>query len=110
MEYMEYIIAIITGVCTAIPLIVKLVSVVQANIKEKNWNKMLEMLMGFMEVAEEKFETGAEKKEYVMAMIKASADEIDYPLDMKVISDMIDSLCAMSKKVNVQGTKNPKSK
>jgi hypothetical protein len=76
------------------------VSVVKENIREKNWNKMLDMLMDYMKVAEEKFETGAEKKEYVMAMIKASADQIDYTLDMEVISEMIDSLCAMSKVVN----------
>ena len=100
MEYLEYILAIIAGISTAIPLIVKLISVVKENIREKNWNKMLDMLMNYMKVAEEKFETGAEKKEYVMAMIKASADQIDYTLDMEVISEMIDSLCAMSKVVN----------
>lgn len=108
MEYLEYILAIVAGVSTAIPLIVKLVSVVKENIREKNWNKMLDMLMGFMQVAEEKFETGAEKKEYVMAMIKASADQIDYTLDMEVISDMIDSLCAMSKVVNAESATTKK--
>ena len=33
-------------------------------------------------------------------MIKASADTINYDIDMDAISDLIDSLCNMSKVVN----------
>lgn len=53
-----------------------------------------------MQTAETKFETGAERKEWVLAMVKASADTIDYDIDMDAISDLIDSLCNMSKVVN----------
>ena len=53
-----------------------------------------------MKEAEKKFDTGAEKKEYVMSMIKASADTINYDIDMDAISDLIDSLCSMSKVIN----------
>lgn len=35
-----------------------------------------------------------------MAMVKASADTVNYDLDMDKISDLIDSLCDMSKIVN----------
>lgn len=37
-------------------------------------------------------------------MVKASADTVNYDLDMDKISDLIDSLCDMSKIVN--GTSN----
>jgi hypothetical protein len=33
-------------------------------------------------------------------MVKASADTVDYDIDMEVISKLIDDLCNMSKKVN----------
>lgn len=56
--------------------------------------------MNLMKEAEKKFDTGAEKKEYVMSMIKASADTINYDIDMDAISDLIDSLCSMSKVIN----------
>ena len=56
--------------------------------------------MNLMEEAETKFETGADRKEWVMMMIKASADTINYEIDMDEISKLIDSLCSMTKIVN----------
>lgn len=38
-----------------------------------------------------------------MAMVKASADYINYPVDEDTLSKMIDSLCDMSKVVNGSG-------
>ena len=35
-----------------------------------------------------------------MGMVQASANLVNYDIDMEVVSEMIDSLCAMSKKVN----------
>ena len=46
------------------------------------------------------FEKGADRKEWVLAMVKASADTIKYEIDMDEISALIDSLCDMSKVVN----------
>lgn len=66
-------------------------------VRAKSYNLMV---MNLMQTAETKFETGAERKEWVLAMVKASADTIDYDIDMDAISDLIDSLCNMSKVVN----------
>ena len=58
-----------------------------------------------MEEAERLFEDGADKKAWVLTMIKSTADQIDYKLteeDMKNLSDLIDTLCDMSKVVNVE--------
>jgi len=71
---MNYILAIVSGILTAIPLVVKLISVVQSNIRERNWAELLDMIMILMEEAEQKFEDGATKKEWVLAMVKASSD------------------------------------
>ena len=99
-SYINYIVAILAGLATAIPLVINLIKYVQKAVKEKNWNQVVQLVMNLMKEAEKKFDTGAEKKEYVMSMIKASADTINYDIDMDAISDLIDSLCSMSKVVN----------
>ena len=102
MNILQLIISILSGLAVTIPLIIKLVYYVQAAIKERNWSKLLSLVMAQMAVAEKKFATGAERKEYVMMAIKASADTIDYDIDMAVVSKLIDDLCALSKEVNVE--------
>lgn len=94
------IVSILTGIATAIPLIVQLVKYVKKAIQEKNWNQLVTMVMNLMEEAEKKFTTGAERKEWCLAMVKASADSINYPIDLDAVSALIDSLCDMSKIVN----------
>lgn len=99
-EWVEMILSILSGLVVVIPLVVKLVQFAQLVIKEKNWQKLLELITNFMQEAEQKFATGAEKKDYVMLAIKASADTVNYDIDMEVVSKLIDDLCAMSKRVN----------
>lgn len=96
----NFIISIIAGLGAAIPLVLKLIEYVQKAVKEKNWGQLLNLVMSLMAEAENKFETGAERKEWVLAMVTASANEINYDVDMSAVSNMIDSLCAMSKQVN----------
>lgn len=96
----NFIISIIAGLGAAIPLVLKLIEYVQKAVKEKNWRQLLNLVMSLMAEAESKFETGAERKEWVLAMVTASANEINYDIDMSAISSMIDSLCTMSKQVN----------
>lgn len=100
MDWVKIIVSMLAGLATAIPLVVELVKYVQKAVREKNWSKVLDMVMNLMQTAESKFETGIERKEWVLAMVKASADTIDYDIDMAAVSDLIDSLCNMSKVVN----------
>lgn len=100
MEWVRIVLAIVSGLATAIPLVIKLVEYVQKATKEKNWNKMLDLVIDLMEEAETKFAEGADRKEWVLAMVKASADSINYDVDIEAVSVMIDSLCDMSKVVN----------
>ena len=102
MEWLEYVAAIVTGLTVAIPLVIKLVEYVQKAVKEKNWNAVLTMVMNYMTVAEEKFDNGAERKEWVMAMVAESAKTINYDIDLDTFSTLIDSLCGMTKLVNVK--------
>lgn len=100
MEWLQLTVSVLAGLATAIPLAIKLVEYVQKATKEKNWGKVLDMVMKYMETAEEKFDNGADRKEWVLAMVKASADTVDYDIDMAAISKLVDDLCKMSKTVN----------
>ena len=100
MEWYEIVISILSGLVALIPLVIKLVEYVEKATKEKNWQALLELVMKYMKEAEDKFATGAERKEFVLMAIKASADTLNYDIDLNVVSDMIDSLCEMSKVVN----------
>ena len=100
MQWVNYAVSILSGLAVAIPLVIKLIEYVKKSIREKNWNKLLDLVMNLMKEAESKFERGAEKKEWVLAMVKASADTINYDIDTNAVSELIDSLCDMTKVVN----------
>lgn len=110
MEYTDLIIAIIAGLATAIPLVIKLVEYVRKSIQEKNWGQLVSLVIDLMEEAETKFEDGATRKEWVMAMAKAAADSINYEIDEDSLSKMIDALCDMSKVVNAPATTTTKKR
>ena len=99
-EWLQLAVSVLAGLATAIPLAIKLVEYVQKAVREKNWGKVLDMVMKYMETAEEKFDNGADRKEWVLAMVKASADTVDYDIDMAAISKLVEDLCKMSKTVN----------
>lgn len=100
MEWYEIVISILSGLVAVIPLVIKLVEYVEKATKEKNWALLLDLVMKYMQEAESKFASGAERKEFVLMAVKASADTLNYDIDLEVVSKMIDSLCEMSKVVN----------
>lgn len=101
MKWLELLASILSGLAATIPLVYHLVKYVKQAIKEKNWTLVLSKVMELMAIAETKFEKGAERKEWVLAMLKAGADSINYDIDYVAIGEMIDSLCEMSKMINV---------
>lgn len=110
MNWIEIIVKILTGLAVVIPLVAELVKHVKQSVKEKNWTKLLKMVMELMQTAEGKFKEGAEKREWVLMMIKASADTINYDIDLEQIGQLIDSLCTMSKVVNSPAEKKEEIK
>ena len=107
-EWVRLIVSVLSGLAATIPLVVQLVKYVQRAVKEKNWPQVVNLVMSYMERAEAMFEKGADRKEWVLAMVKASADTIKYEIDMDEISALIDSLCDMSKVVNNSVEVKPK--
>ena len=104
MEWYEILISVLSGLVVTIPLVVKLVEYVRKAIIAKNWNQLLVLIMDLMAEAEGKFETGLERKDWVMMAIKASADTINYDINLEEVSELINALCALSKVVNAPQT------
>lgn len=101
MDIMELILEILSGLIIVIPLVIKLIEYVKKSATEKNWNNLIRLVMNLMATAEGKFDNGADRKEWVIAMVQASANTINYPISEKELGDLIDNLCALTKKVNV---------
>ena len=99
--WIQAIISILSGLAVVIPLLVELIKFIKTSIKEKNWPNILNLVMKLMAEAEEQFETGEEKKQFVINELKAISSTLNYDIDWEVISALIDTLCDMSKKVNI---------
>ena len=103
MEWYEVLISVLSGLAAVIPLVIQLVKYVEKAVKEKNWADLLDLVSNLVQEAEIKFNTGADRKEWVLMMVKASADTINYDIDLEQVSQLIDKLVAMSKVVNAPG-------
>lgn len=102
MEWYEIVISILSGIATCVPIVIKLISYVKALAKEKNWGKLVVIVSNFMAEAEILYSDGASKKDHVINSVMALGKTIDYPVDQDVLSELIDSLVALSKKVNIE--------
>lgn len=101
-KYIELIIAILSGLVATIPLVVQLVKYVKAAIQEKNWSKVMKLVLNLMTEAEKNYATGAERKQYVISSIESIKDTLNYQVDMDQISQMIDAIVAASKTINAE--------
>lgn len=97
-NWMNLVISIITGLTVCIPLVIELVKYVRKAVKEKNWTSLTQLVLKLMAEAEQNYQTGAERKEYVLDSVKALEKTLDYDVDIDVVSTLIDSLAEMAKK------------
>lgn len=100
MEWINYVVSILSGLAVAIPLVIKLIEYISKSIREKNWSKLLDLVLNLMSEAETKFDTSSDRKEWVLSMVESSANTINYDIDINAVSDLIDNLCKMAKAVN----------
>lgn len=100
MEWYKIIASILSGLAVAIPLVIQLVRYIKIAIKEKNWKSLLDLVTNLMKEAEGKFDNGADRREWVLTCVKATANTINYDIDLDQVGKLIDSLCEMSKVVN----------
>lgn len=100
-QTLQIIVQILTTLVTLVPMVYALVKYVVLATKEKNWNKLLSLLLKLCAEAEEQFSEGADKKQWVMSMVKSSLNTINYEIDDETLSALIDSLIELTNKVNV---------
>ena len=109
-NWVQIVVSILSGCAVCLPLVIKLVQYVGASVKEKNWNDIVKLAIGYMTTAETKFSDNATRKEWVLSMVKSSAKSVNYELDdtsLQKISEMIDSICTAAKTINtVSDTEN----
>ena len=105
MEWYEILISVLTGLTVIIPLGIQLAQWIQKAVREKNWNRIIVMVIEYMETAETMFATGAERKSWVIEMLKTSAKVSNFDLteeNLLKISELIDKMCELSKKINIE--------
>ena len=106
MSWVEIVVSILSGLAVCIPLVVQLVNVVRASVKEKNWSQIVAIVLDLMKQAETLFSEGAARKAWVLAGVESAAKSINYNYDevaKQKVSDMIDAICATAKIVNAEG-------
>ena len=100
-QTLQIVVQILTTLVTLVPMVFALVKFIVKAVKEKNWNNLLSLVLSLCAEAEEQFTSGADKKQWVMSMVKSSLDTINYDIDDETLSTLIDSLIALTNKVNV---------
>ena len=96
------ILPIISGLIACVPVVLKLIEYVQKASKEKNWKLVVQLVLKLMMEAEQNYTNGADKKAYVMSAIKAMENTLQYDIDEAAISELIDSLIEITKKINTK--------
>lgn len=102
MDILNLIIEILAGLAIVIPLVIELVKYVRKSALERNWTNLIQLVMDLMAAAEEKFDNGADRKQWVIAMVQASANAINYPISDKELGDLIDDLVKLTNRVNIK--------
>lgn len=106
MDILNLIIEIMAGLAIVIPLVIELIKYVKKSALERNWTNLIQLVMSLMAAAEEKFDNGADRKQWVIAMVQASANAINYPISDKELGDLIDDLVELTNKVNIKLEEN----
>ena len=105
MEWYEIVAEILAGLVVIIPLVGKLVSMTTSYVKEKNWNKIITMVTEYMIQAEKLYTLGADKKAWVLEMVRTSGAISNFDLteeNLLKISELIDQMCSLSKQINIE--------
>lgn len=102
-SWVNLIVNILSSLVIIIPLGVKLFNTLKTLTKEQNWPVLMGYAIKYMTTAEKNISGGAEKKDWVLSALKATAANIGYELtdeDLAKIGEMIDDICDASKTIN----------
>lgn len=91
---------IFLGLCILIPIIVVSVINTKQAISEGDYNKLIDLILDYVEQAETKFPDGPTRKAWVMTAIDVAANSAHIPYNEEMVAKMIDDIVALTKKVN----------
>ena len=107
MDLIEMITTILIGLATTIPLIISLIKYIKESIRQKNWYNLFNLVINLMQEAENKFNDGITKEEYVLDMVKAFSSvngiEIPYKIVGRRDGDIAECYADASKAQEVLG-------
>jgi len=106
-DWVNIAISVLTSIIIVLPLVVNLIKYVKQLTQEKNWAGLLAMVNKYIIAAEEGLETGAEKEDWVVSMIMASASVINYNIDEAQLRALIRDIIEVTNLVNI-GKELPK--
>ena len=95
--WLGFIIALCAAIVTLVPLGIKLYRHLSDATNSGDWSTIITLLIKLMGEAKDKFEHGAEKKEWVMGQLRVIAHELNYNLDEEAVSKLIDAICDLGK-------------
>lgn len=103
MEKLDFIITLLSSLSAILALAVKLWQTISNLVNEKKYSKLFDFVADAIVCVEEISElSGEEKKAKVMEMVQNAADELKIEnFDSERISELIESIINVTKKVNV---------
>ena len=95
--WLGFIIAVAAALATLVPLGITLYKRLATAVNDGDLSTILSLTIKLMAEAKDKFEHGAEKKEWVMGQLRVIAQELNYQLDEEAVSKFIDAICDLGK-------------
>lgn len=83
-------------------LAIRLTQYIQSKKDINHYNHLAKIIMNLLLTAEEEFDNGKDRKEYVMNNVKSLNKIFGHNLDLDQISKMIDSIVDVTKKINTK--------
>lgn len=102
-DAMQFIVSVCSGLVVVLPVVFQLIKYVKEAAREKQWDRLMKLVIDLMTTAEDRFDKGDDKKAYVLALAESAAASVGATWDRQKVSDMIDAMIAMSKVVNKEG-------
>lgn len=82
------IVGLIGAIAALVPTIIKMVKALRELIKNKQWQKIVELAINAMKEAEGLFQEGTDKLEYAMKTVKAACKELNIELDDTLVANL----------------------
>ena len=99
-EWIDLIIAICGAITVIVPLGINLYKAMVALIKEKNYAKILEIMKDAAVEAEKLYSTGAERRDYVLNILKVSCENLKVDYDENKLDTELTKFIDATKKIN----------